>query len=261
MRLLHDLRAFHASLDPDALPPSREDVAEVLRSLAYRVRNDEALSHARRGRALSRVNDALAAVASGGKLPDAATLAAWRDLPAAMSAEQLLSGGFRVSRAAFSRRWDMPALAARSYHAAFQRIRPQVIAATGELFDARPSRLSLEEAHPVLSRWLEDVSTQYQVAAPTLAWDPAVFPAFGGGLYTMEDQLIRMSHVSVITLLHEYRHHLQHQGAPMAYPDIEEDARAWSLSLYYSTRPRLYARMARAGRFIGVDPAGADGTA
>lgn len=65
----------------------------------------------------------------------------------------------------------------------------------------------------------------------------------GGGL-TIPGTIF-MFKISLITLLHEFRHQMQYQIGDLISlynNDVEEDARAWSCSLYYQTDPKRYAK-------------------
>ena len=250
-RLLHELRAFHATQAPDAATPTADDVLNALTRLADRVRAADHLTESRRGQALSRVNEAVAAVCRGDPLPDAATLTAWQDLPAAMTAERLLNSINRgTARGAAPTAWDVPVTKPGTpQHKKFRQHNIDALTATRALFDARPARLDLTQAQKVIEEWLTSMSVAYRVPVPVFAWDPHAADA-GGGIYTTADRLIRLSHVSVARLLHEYRHHLQYNSAPMCSADMEEDAEAWALSLYAVTRPKQFARLVANGQIV-----------
>lgn len=146
---------------------------------------------------------------------------------------------------------------ANSYHVRFRNFNRQTIQATKELFQARPSGLTSEQRHEVFKNWVDTISDIYGMERPTFHWDAAA-DAGGGGFYRPIDHSITMSpnHPSVITLIHETRHALQHKekGAPMISQDLERDARAWSLSLYYKVRPNLLKRLVREGRVFHINP-------
>lgn len=146
---------------------------------------------------------------------------------------------------------------ARTYHLAFTEFPPATIAATQTLFRARPSRLAPAERRAVLQEWVETISDACGMARPQVAWHPSA-DSTGGGYYRPANHALVMSpnEPSVITLIHETRHAMQHTGTgpPPVSPDIERDARAWSLSLYYQTRPALFEKLVRAGRVLHIDP-------
>lgn len=145
---------------------------------------------------------------------------------------------------------------ARTYHVRFRNFHRQTLAATKELFRARPSQLSPEERHIVFKNWVDQISDTYGMERPTFIWDESADMG-GGGFYRRSDHSITMSpnHPSIITLIHETRHALQakEKGAAMISDDVEIDARAWSLSLYYKVRPNLLKRLVREGRVFHID--------
>lgn len=64
---------------------------------------------------------------------------------------------------------------------------------------------------------------------------------------------------SVLSLLHQYRHHMQEHSDDLGvvYKNDHEkgtDAQAWACSLFYRVAPRRFRRMVRAGRVQGVYP-------
>jgi len=88
--------------------------------------------------------------------------------------------------------------------------------------------------------------------APRVRISPEVF---GPGRYVVRSHTIEMSHFSVVTLLHEFRHAMQYRpGIADVRPGSEEDARAWSLSLFRLAAPRRFRRMCDAGRIIHCRP-------
>lgn len=145
----------------------------------------------------------------------------------------------------------------RTYHLKFQNFNARTIEATKELFRARPSQMDPEERKVLFKNWVDTVSDVYGMERPTFHWDTSADHG-GGGFYTPLDHSITMSpnHPSVITLVHEFRHALQRKekGAAMVSRDVERDARAWSLSLYYKVRPNLLKRLVREGRVFHIDP-------
>jgi len=91
---------------------------------------------------------------------------------------------------------------------------------------------------------------------PRIYWDEEADYA-GGGYYRMHDHSITLSpnRPSITTLLHEFRHALQSKecGPKLVSKDLEIDARAWSLSLYYQCRPRLFQRLVEEGRILHIN--------
>ena len=131
---------------------------------------------------------------------------------------------------------------ANTYHLRFKNFNTKTIEETKTLFSARPSTLMPAERAIVFKNWVDKISEIYHMDTPTFYWDEEADYG-GGGFYRHKDHSITMSpnHPSIVTLIHETRHALQikEKGAPMVSDDLERDARAWSLSLYYKTKPQL----------------------
>jgi len=95
--------------------------------------------------------------------------------------------------------------------------------------------------------WLAEVSAVYGVSTPTLHHQPR---GAGAGYYRHATNSIHMPYPSIVTLLHEFRHAYQHSHPSRMVADKEDDARAWSLSLYYRVAPRTLRRLVSEGRVL-----------
>lgn len=237
-RLLHGLIREFRDADPEGDEPA--DLGEVsayLDRLELHARNLPEVPQYRRDRLADMVAQARRE-ADAGTVPSRATLAAWQALPSTAQAPS------RATRAV-----------ARPYHKRFSAFHQRTVEATDALFASRPSQLSHGERDRVFRDWVTEVSGAYGMEPPTFRWDVDADDA-GGGYYRPADHSITMSpnHPSVTTLIHEFRHAMQAKeaGAAQVSPDIEVDARAWSLSLYYQVRPRLFERLVREGRIFHV---------
>jgi len=254
--VLHALKASFAEGTDNDSPPSVDEVCFVLERMATRIRFAQPASARRRERAMAQIERAISAYRSGQEdLPDRSTLRAWGELPAALEAEEFVNHGIR-QRGNFTSTPEFApgADSVKPYHTSFSNLKPEILALTDDLFKARPSRLTEDEAKQVFEKWMSRASEIYSVEPPKFTWDPMATLA-GGGEYRSRTKTMAMSKVSVTTFLHEFRHHLQFEGAPMIDPDIEEDARAWSLSLYYAVRPNLLKKMVQQGRIFHIDHA------
>lgn len=104
--------------------------------------------------------------------------------------------------------------------------------------------LPIDEKISICEKWLKTLSEIYKVNVPDFRFSESEsnYLRTGGGVY--ESRLVRITlykKISLVTLLHEFRHHLQHQKNIKLYKkDLEEDARAWSLSLYKQALPDSY---------------------
>lgn len=73
------------------------------------------------------------------------------------------------------------------------------------------------------------------------------------GIYLgYKKEIIFYGFPSLITLLHELRHHIQQEtkifDMELSYEDKEIEARAWSSSLFYSVFPETYLELAKQGQ-------------
>lgn len=87
--------------------------------------------------------------------------------------------------------------------------------------------------------WLLLVSINYGMQKPKLVRDPSA----AYGFYIPSRNEIHMSKPSIVTMLHEFRHAMQHQQKAGNWRDAEKDARGWSLSLYFKIAPRTLKRL------------------
>jgi hypothetical protein len=105
--------------------------------------------------------------------------------------------------------------------------------------------------------WLRTSSSVYEIELPRLRVSPpreGTTPREESGFYMLHTNEIFMPEPSVVTLLHEFRHAMQNFGVTprarrrMSYERAEDDARGWSLSLYYRVAPRTLKRLVADGR-------------
>lgn len=96
--------------------------------------------------------------------------------------------------------------------------------------------------------WLMKMSKLYKVKCPKFVFNPDETGIFreltGGGHYIPKDHIIVLHGVySFVTLAHEFRHAVQYAANISIYKeDLEEDARAWSLSLFRKACPNSYKK-------------------
>ena len=75
--------------------------------------------------------------------------------------------------------------------------------------------------------------------------------AMGSGFYNQETNHIELPHYSVVTLLHEFKHAMQHLTNQ---PQNEEVARGWSLSLFYKAAPKHFKRAVERAIIFFITP-------
>jgi hypothetical protein len=69
------------------------------------------------------------------------------------------------------------------------------------------------------------------------------------GSYSTDHKTIIIDKCSLVTFLHEFRHHIQH-CLNLNIIDVEDDARGWSHSAYFLATPRLFETAVRKGILI-----------
>lgn len=141
------------------------------------------------------------------------------------------------------------------YHKRFKNFNVKTLDATHALMRTRPSQLPEPTRKAVFEAWITEISNIYHMEKPKVIWDDDALNG-GGGYYRLTDHSITLAPTrpSIITLIHEMRHALQfkHKGSGMVSEDVEIDARAWSLSLYYKTRPKLFTKLVKQGKVFHI---------
>lgn len=85
-KILHGLRREFSAVNPDAPRPTGEEAAQVVERLAMEVRQAGTLPEWRLNRVMRKCEAAATVMRSGRQIPNAATLWAWKSLPAALEA-------------------------------------------------------------------------------------------------------------------------------------------------------------------------------
>lgn len=146
-----------------------------------------------------------------------------------------------------------------TYHKRFRRFNRSTVDATRRLMLGW-GQASQEERTEKMQAWLTDVSLIYELPRPDLTVNASID---NSGWYSPRGNLIVLPKPSIVTLLHEFRHAMQAWGRAGAHfrraaraeerGGFEDDARAWSLSLYYLVAPRTFRRLAREGQIFFTD--------
>jgi len=97
----------------------------------------------------------------------------------------------------------------------------------------------------LLRQLATDLSEIYGVDIPEVKLDERP-------CYSDLEEIVFVPNNSIVTFLHEYRHHLQLSGKTRRR-DKEEDAKMWSLSLFKQALPRSFEHARRHGRLCFVD--------
>lgn len=133
-----------------------------------------------------------------------------------------------------------------TYSTAFKNIDKRTIEATKKLVKSGLWKKDLSTDHKVkiCNEWLQTVSEIYKIEIPEFRFDPSeiLYMQTGGGVYEPWAKRITLfKKFSLVTLLHEFRHHMQYQmDLSLFRKDHEEDARGWSVSLFKAATPKSY---------------------
>lgn len=139
-----------------------------------------------------------------------------------------------------------------TYAKVYRNIRLEVIATSKELIPAIWRTDEDAVKVQMMKDWLVKVSAIYGVPVPKFSFEPeneVEYFATGGGCYNCVTNHIKLfKKASFVTLAHEFRHMLQNKaGVKMYKEDSEEDARAWSVSLFRLTDATAFRRAVRKG--------------
>ena len=144
-----------------------------------------------------------------------------------------------------------------AYHLAVATFPETLLTGTDRYFRQRPWRADwVTKAQD----WAGGAADSYRIPVPRLRHTSAS-AALGSGCYLPRYNEIRLPHASVVTLFHELRHALQHHRPDLGWYQVdptaeaaEDDARAWSLSLFHQVRPDRLAAAVAAGRVFYITP-------
>lgn len=136
------------------------------------------------------------------------------------------------------------------HHLRFNNLDSRVLDITDRYFRSNPWT---GDVAAKATRWVDRSAQVYGIDSPTVRFvDPT--QAYGAGCYRPAANDILLPKASATTLFHEFRHAVQAFKPEVMVParfggdPLEEDARAWSLSLFFQVRPERFATMVRAGR-------------
>ena len=142
-----------------------------------------------------------------------------------------------------------------AYHRAVTELPAPLLDATDRYFRTRPWRADWVEK---AQQWVSDAAGIYDLETVALR-HTSPRDAAGSGCYLPAHNEIRIPKASVVTLFHEFRHALQHHRpddpqyrVDRAAPAAEDDARAWSLSLFQQVRPQLLVAAVESGRVFYI---------
>jgi hypothetical protein len=133
---------------------------------------------------------------------------------------------------------------------------PGVLKATRKLFKARPWHGDEARLREIYSRWVDRASEAHGIYSPNLMFRLEPEAPRGAGYYDRYTKTLFLYRPSIITLFHEFRHHVQcERGRDVRGRTwMEDDARAFSLSLYKRVRPERFTEAVQAGTVLFTQP-------
>jgi hypothetical protein len=143
-----------------------------------------------------------------------------------------------------------------TYSKVFKNIKPEVVQATKDMVKAGiwKADVSDQDKAIAIGLWIQKCAEIYNFEAPKFYFvtgqeGAREYARTGGGCYfPHSNEMYLFKKVSITTLLHEFRHAMQFQKAvKMFRNDHEEDARAWSVSLYRKSLPNSYKKAVEKG--------------
>lgn len=134
----------------------------------------------------------------------------------------------------------------KNYHTMFRHIHPKTLEAIKRAKERGVWHSSREEGFNILRLMFAEISEVYNIPTPTLIVDRYEY-------YNIPSETIGLPRVSLVSALHEFRHHMQKYGK-QHYNDIEVDARAWSISAFRLALPNDFERAWRNGRIWYLPP-------
>ena len=141
-----------------------------------------------------------------------------------------------------------------TYSKVFNNIKPEVVDATRDLIKSGiwKQEISKQDKAIMMGIWVQKVSEIYgfdEVPKFYFVDDKDEYNRTGGGCYFPKlNEMYVFYKPSLTTLLHEFRHAMQAKlNVRMFRNDAEEDARAWSISLFRKVAPKSYKKAVERG--------------
>jgi hypothetical protein len=107
-------------------------------------------------------------------------------------------------------------------------------------------RVSKPEGFELIREMYGKISSVYGFPVPSLVEDTYEY-------YFVSGERIGLPKVSLVSSLHEYRHHMQKYGR-RRFRDIEVDARGWSVSAFHYSLPEDFDSAWRRGLIWYMPP-------
>lgn len=118
----------------------------------------------------------------------------------------------------------------RNYHRMFTRIHTGALQSVRDVVDRGLWRVEEDEGFNLIRDLYRSLSGVYDMPVPSLIRDNHEY-------YLIPSERIGLPRVSLVSCLHEYRHHMQ-KHSRQHYSDVEVDARGWSISTFHMALPQ-----------------------
>jgi hypothetical protein len=129
------------------------------------------------------------------------------------------------------------------YSKRFRNLHKDAVLAVKSAVKAGLFTVSDVEKQAIIGILNRELSSVYSVVECSVVFKNDVASSKGNGVYS-SNTITLINKFSVVTFLHEFRHHVQHQSlADDVLRDrefLEVDARGWSLSLFRKACPKSY---------------------
>ena len=133
-----------------------------------------------------------------------------------------------------------------NYHLMFQDISSQTLEVVRYVKERGLWSVGEEEGFELLKEMFSKISAVYGFPTPGLIKS-------GHEHYLTPLERIGLPRVSLVSALHEYRHHMQKHHRKR-YEDVEVDARAWSISTFHLALPEDFDSAWRKGLIWYMPP-------
>lgn len=130
-------------------------------------------------------------------------------------------------------------LTAKPYYSYFKNIKRSVVTMLPQ-FTTGLWSISNTDAFNRFNSLSTSLSVQYGIPVPSVQKGSRE-------VYYVVQERIELPRISIISFLHEYRHHMQ-KYEKQHYLDKEDDARGWSISLFAQALPDIFDKAWKNGR-------------
>jgi hypothetical protein len=128
------------------------------------------------------------------------------------------------------------------YHTRFTNLHDTAVQHVDDAAPMLWTQDSFSDACIIMKTLADNLASVYEMPAPSVEYNDRE-------VYNHISETIGIPRPSLVSFLHEFRHHMQKYGR-QANPDIEHDARGWSISMFATAEPEYFDRAWKAGRIM-----------